>query len=139
MNHPTLRKLIERQLEVASLSGEVIGVMHGIVERLLELRLADGASISTCADGIAHFDVALGADEPLQGLTYPLDDTLGADQTYQQRFLAGEFSLEHATKLNSAGTWPVWETASTRLYTVTSTGSGSFRFAAPLRKKKVAT
>ena len=53
--------------------------MHGIVERLLELRLADGASISTCAGGIAHFDVALGADEPLQGLTYPLDDTLGAE------------------------------------------------------------
>ena len=46
MSPPTFRKLVERQLEVASLSGEVIGVMRGIVERLLELPLADGASIS---------------------------------------------------------------------------------------------
>jgi len=60
-----------------------------------------------------------------------VDDTLGADQTYQQTFLAGKFSLEHATKLNSAGTWPIWETASTKLYTVTPNGSGSFRFGAP--------
>jgi PAS domain S-box-containing protein len=79
VNHPTLRNMVERQLEVASLSGEVTGVMHGIVERLLELPLADGASISTCADGIARFDVALGADAPLLGVTCPIGDTLGAE------------------------------------------------------------
>ncbi|MDX6449969.1 MAG: hypothetical protein QOH16_18 [Gaiellaceae bacterium] len=79
MSDPSLRTLVERQLEVASLCGEVHAVMHAIVERLLELPLADGASISTCIDGIAHFDVALGADGPLQGLTCPLADTLGSE------------------------------------------------------------
>jgi two-component system, cell cycle sensor histidine kinase and response regulator CckA len=79
VNHSSLRTLVERQLEVASLSGEVQAVMQAIVERLLELPLADGASISTCADGIAHFAVALGADEPLQGLTCPITDTLGSE------------------------------------------------------------
>jgi hypothetical protein len=56
-------------------------------------------------------------------------DTLGGDQTYRQTFLPGSFSLEHATKLNSAGTWPIWETASTRLYTVTPSAN-SFTFSA---------
>ncbi len=79
MTSPELSKLVERQLEVASLSGEVEAVMRGIVERLLELPLADGASISTCEDGIAHFAVALGADAPLLGLTCPITDTLGSE------------------------------------------------------------
>jgi two-component system cell cycle sensor histidine kinase/response regulator CckA len=79
VNDPSLRTLVERQLEVASLSGEVHAVMHAIVERLLELPLADGASLSTCADGIAHFEVALGEDEPLQDLTCPISDTLGSE------------------------------------------------------------
>ena len=79
MSDASLRTLVERQLEVASLSGEVHAVMHAIVERLLELPLADGASISTCADGLAHFEVALGADGPLQDLTCPLADTLGSE------------------------------------------------------------
>ena len=79
MNHPSLRTQVERQLEVASLSGEVHAVMHTIVERLLELPLADGASISTVTDGIAHFAVSLGADAPLQGLTCPIADTLGVE------------------------------------------------------------
>jgi PAS domain S-box-containing protein len=76
---PSLRRLVERQLEIASLSGEVVGVMNGIVQRLLELPLADGASMSTCDNGIAHFQVALGKDAPLQGLSCPLEDTLGAE------------------------------------------------------------
>jgi PAS domain S-box-containing protein len=79
VNAPSLRTLVERQLEVASLSGEVHAVMHSIVERLLELPLADGASLSTCTEGVAHFEVSLGADGPLQGLTCPLADTLGAE------------------------------------------------------------
>jgi len=79
VNDTSLRTLVERQLEVASLSGEVHAVMHAIVERLLELPLADGASLSTCADEIAHFEVALGADAPLQDLTCPLGDTLGSE------------------------------------------------------------
>jgi hypothetical protein len=58
-------------------------------------------------------------------------EALGGDQTYQQALLPGTFSLEHGTKLNPAGTWPVWETASTKLYTVTPTGTSSFTFAAP--------
>ena len=79
MSDPSLRTLVERQLEVASLSGEVHGVMHAIVERLLELPLADGASLSTCVEGVAHFEVSLGADAPLQDLTCPLDETLGVE------------------------------------------------------------
>ncbi|MDX6475670.1 MAG: hypothetical protein QOH95_1181, partial [Gaiellaceae bacterium] len=79
MTRPSLRLLVERQLEIASLSGEVGGVMHSIVERLLELPHADGASLSTCEDGIAHFSVALGADAPLQDLTCPIGDTLGSE------------------------------------------------------------
>ena len=64
MSDPSLRTLVERQLEVASLSGEVHAVMHAIVESMLELPLADGASLSTIAEGIAHFEVSLGADAP---------------------------------------------------------------------------
>jgi PAS domain S-box-containing protein len=79
VNDPSLRTLVERQLEVASLSGEVHAVMHAIVERSLELPLADGASLSTVAEGIAHFEVSLGTDAPLQDLTCPLADTLGAE------------------------------------------------------------
>ena len=79
MSDPSVRTLVERQLEVASLSGEVHAVMQAIVERLLELPLADGASLSTCADGIAHFEVSLGADAPLQDLTCALDETLGME------------------------------------------------------------
>jgi two-component system, cell cycle sensor histidine kinase and response regulator CckA len=79
VNDLSLRTIVERQLEVASLSGEVHAVMHAIVERLLELPLADGASLSTCTEGIAHFEVSLGADAPLQDLTCPLEDTLGME------------------------------------------------------------
>jgi GAF domain-containing protein len=75
----SLRSLVERQLEVASLSGEVLAVMHAIVERLLELPLADGASLSSCADGMARFEVALGADAPLLNRTCPISDTLGVE------------------------------------------------------------
>jgi two-component system cell cycle sensor histidine kinase/response regulator CckA len=79
VSDPSLRTLVERQLEVASLTGEVHAVMHSIVERLLDLPLADGASISTVVEGIARFEVALGADAPLQDLTCPLSDTLGSE------------------------------------------------------------
>ena len=58
-------------------------------------------------------------------------EMLGGSQDYQQTFLPGTFSLDHGTKLNPAGTWPVWETASPRLYTVTPSSSGAFTFAAP--------
>jgi hypothetical protein len=58
-------------------------------------------------------------------------DTLGGDQSYQQAFLAGSFSLEHGAKLNTDGTWPIWQTASTKLYSVTTSGTSSFTFTAP--------
>ena len=79
MTERSLGELVERQLEVASLSGEVQGVMEGIVHALLELPHADGATLSTVEDGIAHFTVSLGADVPLQGQTRPLEETLGAE------------------------------------------------------------
>jgi len=65
-------------LEVAALSGEVDAVMRGIVERLMLLPHADGASISTVDDGFAYFRVCAGEDLPLQGRTFRLEQTLGA-------------------------------------------------------------
>jgi two-component system, cell cycle sensor histidine kinase and response regulator CckA len=69
---------IERQLEVASLNGEVQAVMRGIVEHLMRLDGADGASLSTVENGMAYFRVSLGADSPLGGQTIPLEQTLGS-------------------------------------------------------------
>ncbi len=65
-------------LEVAALSGEVDAVMRGIVEQLMLLPHADGASISTVDDGFAYFRVCAGEDLPLQGRTFRLEETLGA-------------------------------------------------------------
>jgi PAS domain S-box-containing protein len=78
VTQPTLVELVERQLEVASLSGEVDAVMRGIVERLLELPDADGASLSSIDAEFAYFHVSVGMDAPLQGRTIPLRETLGA-------------------------------------------------------------
>ena len=77
MTDNLLLEQLERQLEVASLSGEVQAVMHGIVEHLLRLDGADGASLSTVENGYAYFKVSLGADTPLQGRIIALGDTLG--------------------------------------------------------------
>jgi PAS domain S-box-containing protein len=66
------------ELEVAALSGEVDAVMRGIVDRLMRLPHADGASLSTIDDHTAHFGVCAGADLPLQGRTFRLEETLGA-------------------------------------------------------------
>ena len=103
MKRPSLRKQVERQLEIASLSGEPGGVMNAIVERLLELPLADGASISTCHDGIAHFDVALGADAPLQDLNCPIEETLGGEcvRTGELRVLRGSDGSEMGLSLTA--------------------------------------
>jgi uncharacterized repeat protein (TIGR01451 family) len=60
-----------------------------------------------------------------------IEDTLGGNQT----FLPGTFTLEHGTKLNSAGTWPIWQTAAKSLYTVTPIGTNSFTFKAPVLAK----
>jgi PAS domain S-box-containing protein len=70
---------LERQLEVASLSGEVEAVMRGIVEHLMQLHGADGASLSTVDEGYAYFKVSLGEDTPLQGRTIALTETLGVE------------------------------------------------------------
>jgi PAS domain S-box-containing protein len=66
------------ELEVAALSGEVEAVMRGIVDRLMQLPLADGASLSTVDDESAYFGVCAGADQPLEGRTFRLEETLGA-------------------------------------------------------------
>ncbi|HEY2778681.1 MAG TPA: ATP-binding protein [Gaiellaceae bacterium] len=66
------------ELEVAALSGEVDAVMRGIVDRLMLLPHADGASISTIDDGFAYFRVCAGEDLPLQGRTFRVEETLGA-------------------------------------------------------------
>jgi len=78
MTELSLGELVERQLAVASLSGEVQDVMEGIVARLLELPHADGASLSTIKDGVARFAVSRGADLPLQGKTFAIEETLAA-------------------------------------------------------------
>ena len=101
MTEHSFGELVERQLEVASLSGEVQSVMHGIVERLLELPGADGASLSTVEDGHAHFTVALGADSPLRDRTTPLEDTLGAEcvASGEVRVLRGSTGAEMGRSL----------------------------------------
>jgi PAS domain S-box-containing protein len=66
------------ELEVAALFGEVDAVMQGIVDRLMTLPRADGASLSTIDDEQAYFRVCAGADLPLQGRTFRLEETLGA-------------------------------------------------------------
>ena len=66
------------ELEVAALHGEVDAVMRRIVDRLMELPLADGASMSTLDDGIVEFRHSAGEDSPLQGRSFPLEETLGA-------------------------------------------------------------
>ncbi|MGN6797463.1 MAG: ATP-binding protein [Gaiellaceae bacterium] len=65
-------------LEVAALSGEVDAVMRGIVDRLMLLPHADGASLSTVEGELAFFGVCAGADAPLEGRTFRLEETLGA-------------------------------------------------------------
>ncbi len=66
------------ELEVAALSGEVDAVMRGIVDRLMALPGADGASLSTIEGDSAFFCVSFGADKPLEGRTFPIAGTLGA-------------------------------------------------------------
>ena len=66
------------EIEVAALSGEVDAVMRGIVDRLMQLPHADGASISAVDGELAYFGVCAGADRPLEGRTFRLDETLGA-------------------------------------------------------------
>jgi PAS domain S-box-containing protein len=69
---------VPRELEVAALSGEIDAVMRGIVEQLMRLPHADGASLSTVEDDLANFRVCAGEDLPLQGRTFRLEETLGA-------------------------------------------------------------
>lgn len=56
-------------------------------------------------------------------------DTLGPSQTLQ----AGSFVLQHAVTLNSAGSWPVWETVSSSLYRLDASPT-SYTLTAPLLK-----
>ncbi|MGZ4333220.1 MAG: PAS domain S-box protein [Gaiellaceae bacterium] len=73
-----MRGSVRPELEVAALSGEVDAVMRGIVERLMRLPHADGASLSTIDDEFAYFRVCAGEDVALQGRTFRLEETLGA-------------------------------------------------------------
>jgi PAS domain S-box-containing protein len=77
MTSRSLPELVASQLEVASLSGEVEAVMQGIVDRLMELPGADGASLSTIEDEFACFKVTAGEDGALHGRTLLLSETLG--------------------------------------------------------------
>ncbi|HEY5294397.1 MAG TPA: PAS domain S-box protein [Gaiellaceae bacterium] len=77
MTDRSLTDLVERQLQVAALSGEVAAVMQGIVDGLMELPGADGACLSTIEGATAHFTVTAGEDRALQDVKMPLADTLG--------------------------------------------------------------
>jgi PAS domain S-box-containing protein len=83
---------LDRELEVASLSGEVEAVMRGIVTRLMEFDGADGASLSTIDDEFAYFKVCEGADVQLQDQTLPLVATLG-----NECVLRGDIAVLRAT------------------------------------------
>ena len=58
------------ELEVAALSGEVDAVMRELVDRLMRLPHADGASLTTIDDEFAYFRVSAGEDGALQGRTF---------------------------------------------------------------------
>jgi PAS domain S-box-containing protein len=73
-----VKSRLRPELEVAALSGQVDAVMQGIVDRLMALPRADGASLSTIDEERAFFRVCAGADLPLQGKTFRLEETLGA-------------------------------------------------------------
>ena len=83
---------LDRELEVASLSGEVEAVMEGIVTRLMEFDGADGASLSTIDEEFAYFKVCEGADSQLQGQTLALEATLG-----NECVLRGDVAVLRAT------------------------------------------
>ena len=67
----------ERAHPLGSLGSEVVSVMHEIVEQLLALPGADGASLSEIDGDSVHFEVSLGADEPLRGRTFTVADGAG--------------------------------------------------------------
>jgi len=107
MSTPTLAELVERQLRVAALSGEVDAVMQGIVERLLELPGADGASLSPVDGELVSFRVCLGSEATLLGKAFQLSETLGAEcaRTGELQVLRAENGGELAESLTSgAGT-----------------------------------
>ncbi|MDO5285488.1 MAG: SdrD B-like domain-containing protein [Actinomycetia bacterium] len=61
-----------------------------------------------------------------------VDDTVGAGQS----IVPGSFVLQHATRLDPAGAWPVWEDAPSSLFTVNlDQARKSFQFKAPLLAK----
>ncbi len=64
-------------------------------------------------------------------LNVVIEDSLGGNQT----FVPSTFSLERGTTLNSQGTWPIWQTASPSLYSLSNVTSSSFRFDAPILAK----
>ena len=53
--------------------------MQGIIDRLMELPGADGASLSTIDGDVAYFRVAAGADMELLHKRLPIEDTLGVE------------------------------------------------------------
>jgi PAS domain S-box-containing protein len=69
---------VARARPLGSLGSDVVSVMHEIVEQLLELPGADGASLSEIDGESVHFDVSLGADAPLAGKTFTVSDGAGA-------------------------------------------------------------
>ena len=72
MTHPSF----DPRLEVAAPSGEVQAVMAGIVDRLMTLDGADGASYATIEGDTALFRVCSGVDDVLSGRTLPIAQTL---------------------------------------------------------------
>ncbi len=70
---------VRPELEVAALSGEVDAVMQDIVERLMALPHADGASLSSTDGESATFRVCVGEDLPLLGQTYRINETLAGE------------------------------------------------------------
>ena len=77
-------------LEVAALSGEVDAVMRGIVEQLMLLPHADGATISTVDDGFSYFRVCAGED--LQYSSAPI-----AIRSFAHSSAVGRMSREPAS------------------------------------------
>ncbi|HEX7083372.1 MAG TPA: PAS domain S-box protein [Gaiellaceae bacterium] len=82
-----LSDLVERQLEIASLTGEIDAVMRAIVEGAREALGGDGAALTVQRGNELVFTVAVGSSAPLEGSSILIDDSLGGRCFLERRTL----------------------------------------------------
>jgi PAS domain S-box-containing protein len=86
MSHE-LSELVERQLEIASLTGETGSVMAAIVEGARVALEGDGAALTVPEGSRLVFTVAVGSSSPLAGSSIPIDASVGGRCLTERRTL----------------------------------------------------